>query len=230
MSKGSSGGRDGTGEERRARSAAALRENLRRRNGPARPRPEGEHRLMEIGINLATESHSWKVVQRAEELGFSYAWFYDTQMLSADVFVAMAAAAMRTSKIKLATGGKIRFLNPEIDLINTTDPIPLHISALGPKGRKLTAKLGAGWLFTVRDVARSAAALTDMNAAWREAGRPDWPRRLNSALSGMRCRRSSARRSSSTRRSTATTGRRTPSTCPTTAATSCSCGRRSRRS
>jgi 5,10-methylenetetrahydromethanopterin reductase len=203
---------------------------------------------MEIGINLATASDSWKVVKRAEELGFAYAWFYDTQMLSADVFVAMAAAAMRTTRIKLATGvlipsnriapvaanalasvnalapgrvhfgvstgftarramglgpiklaemeeyirivqallrretvtwefegetRKIRFLNPEIDLINTTDPILLHISALGPKGRKLTAKLGAGWLFTIRDVARSAAALADMKVAWREAGRPE---------------------------------------------------------
>ena len=29
----------------------------------------------------------------AEELGFTHAWFYDTQMLSADCFVAMGAAA-----------------------------------------------------------------------------------------------------------------------------------------
>jgi 5,10-methylenetetrahydromethanopterin reductase len=44
------------------------------------------------------------VVRRAEELGFSRAWFYDTQMLSADPFVAMAAAAMKTTKIRLGTG------------------------------------------------------------------------------------------------------------------------------
>lgn len=67
---------------------------------------------------------------------------------------------------------KIRFLNPEINLINTTDPIPLHISALGPRGRKLTARLGAGWMYTVREVPRSGAALADMQAAWREAGQP----------------------------------------------------------
>jgi 5,10-methylenetetrahydromethanopterin reductase len=203
---------------------------------------------MEMGINLATASDSWRVVRRAEELGFAYAWFYDTQMLNADVFVAMAAAAMRTSRIMLGTGvlipsnriapvaanalaslnalapgrihcgistgftarramglgpikqaemeeyirvvqgllrretvtwehegqtRKIRFLNPELDLINTDDPIPLHISALGPRGRKLTARLGAGWMFTVRDVQRSSAALADMRTAWREAGRPE---------------------------------------------------------
>src|SRR5204862_6696605 len=32
------------------------------------------------------------------------AWFYETQMLSADPFVAMAAAAMKTTRIRLGTG------------------------------------------------------------------------------------------------------------------------------
>jgi len=49
---------------------------------------------MELGLNLATAADSWKVVKRAEELGYARAWFYDTHMLNADVFVAMAAAAM----------------------------------------------------------------------------------------------------------------------------------------
>jgi alkanesulfonate monooxygenase SsuD/methylene tetrahydromethanopterin reductase-like flavin-dependent oxidoreductase (luciferase family) len=44
------------------------------------------------------------VVRRAEELGFARAWFYDTQMLSADPFVAMAAAALKTTRIRLGTG------------------------------------------------------------------------------------------------------------------------------
>ena len=59
---------------------------------------------MEFGICLPTKAQSWAVVQRAEELGFSYAWFYDTQLLSADVLVAMGAAAMKTSRIKLCAG------------------------------------------------------------------------------------------------------------------------------
>src|SRR6476469_3340657 len=59
---------------------------------------------MELGINLATSADSWQVVKRAEELGYSRAWFFDTHMLNADVFVGMAAAAMVTSKIKLGTG------------------------------------------------------------------------------------------------------------------------------
>jgi 5,10-methylenetetrahydromethanopterin reductase len=59
---------------------------------------------MEFGIGIATSSESWKLAQRAEELGFSHAWFYDTQMITADCFVAMGAAAMKTSRIHLGTG------------------------------------------------------------------------------------------------------------------------------
>lgn len=59
---------------------------------------------MDFGIGIATSSDSWKLAQRAEELGFSHAWFYDTQMITADCFVAMGAAAMKTSRIRLGTG------------------------------------------------------------------------------------------------------------------------------
>src|ERR1700746_1002620 len=59
---------------------------------------------MQFGIAIPTDADSWRVVRRAEELGFHRAWFYDTQMLSADPFVAMAAAALKTSTIRLATG------------------------------------------------------------------------------------------------------------------------------
>src|SRR5882757_4281158 len=59
---------------------------------------------MNYGINLATAADSWKVVKRAEELGFTRAWFYDTQLLNAEIFVAMGAAAVTTSRIKLCTG------------------------------------------------------------------------------------------------------------------------------
>jgi len=200
---------------------------------------------MDFGINLATAADSWKVVKRAEELGYGRAWFFDTQMLNADMFVAMGAAAVQTSRIRLATGvlipsnrlapvaasalaslnalapgridfsistgftarrtmglgpvklddmkayiqivqrllaretvewtfegkrRKIRFLNPELDVFNVTDPIPLHVSALGPRGRRLTAELGAGWLYATGHVGAATAAVADMQAAWRSAG------------------------------------------------------------
>jgi 5,10-methylenetetrahydromethanopterin reductase len=201
---------------------------------------------MEFGIAVATAADSWKAVQRAEELGFSHAWFYDTQMLCADCFVAMGAAAVKTSRIRLGTGvliptnriapvtangfaslnqlapgridfgvgtgftgrrtmgmgamkqgdmedyirvvmgllagetleyeaegkgRKITFLNPELNLINLHDPVRLHVSAYGPRGRRLTARLGAGWLNFVGDVAGGSAAMHAMQQSWREADR-----------------------------------------------------------
>src|ERR1700710_928229 len=188
---------------------------------------------MEFGIGIPTSGESWKVAQRAEELGFTHAWFYDTQMITADPFVAMAAAAMKTSRIRLGTGvlvptnripavtasafatlnamapgridfgvgtgfsarramglgamkladmeeyirvvyallagetvetpiegkrRKIRFLKPESALFNTKDPIPLHISAYGPKSQALTAKLNANWKCFIQDVAGGIGA------------------------------------------------------------------------
>src|SRR6476660_4017114 len=59
---------------------------------------------MKLGIAIPTAADSWRVGRRAEELGFSTAWFFVTQMPNADPFVAPAAAAMKTTKIKLGTG------------------------------------------------------------------------------------------------------------------------------
>jgi 5,10-methylenetetrahydromethanopterin reductase len=200
---------------------------------------------MDFGIQLATSAHSWKVVQRAEELGFTHSWFYDTQLLNADMFVAMGATAMKTSRIRIGTGvlipsnrlsavtasalgtlnalapgridfavgtgftgrrtmgqkaitlarmerhirevqgllagdtiewtsegstHKIRFLNPDLKLINIEDTIPLHVSAFGPRSRKLTAKLGAGWMTSARDAQSAGAAMKDMQDVWTGEG------------------------------------------------------------
>ena len=59
---------------------------------------------MDFGIALPAAADSWKITRGAEEAGFSHAWFYDTQMLSADCFVAMGAAAANTTRIRLGTG------------------------------------------------------------------------------------------------------------------------------
>ena len=199
---------------------------------------------MEFGVAVATSTESWKVVKRAEELGFTDAWFYDTQLLNPDVFVGMALAAKHTSRIGLGTGvlvpanriapvaanalasinklapGRvrfgvgtgftarrtmgqkamklkdlkryvedvrgllagetidwfsegewhpIRFLNPDLGLINIADRIPLHVSAFGDKSRQLTAELGAGWLnFGTDDAIPSLKA---MQSCWQSSGR-----------------------------------------------------------
>src|SRR5260370_17337566 len=41
---------------------------------------------------------------------------------------------------------KVGFLNPETGLINIKDPIPVSISALAPRTRRLTAELDADWI------------------------------------------------------------------------------------
>jgi 5,10-methylenetetrahydromethanopterin reductase len=214
---------------------------------------------MNFDIFLAPAADSYKVVERAEALGYRRAWFYDTQLLNAELFAAMAAAAMRTSTIRLGTGvlipsnriapvaasglatlnalapgridfgistgftarrtmglrpvkladmedyirivrgllagetlewtfedkrRKIRFLNPEVGAVNIADPIPLHVSALGPRARKLTAKLGAGWIHATANPAHAQAALADMRAAWLDAGRPAGELRTTAAIAG----------------------------------------------
>jgi len=68
---------------------------------------------------------------------------------------------------------KIAFLNPELKLINLADPVRLHLSAYGPRAQTLTAKLGAGWINFVGDVAGGNQALASMQASWRAAGRDD---------------------------------------------------------
>ena len=203
---------------------------------------------MEYGIAIPTWSDCWRVVKRAEDAGFHAAWFYDTQLLNAELFAAMGAAAVKTEKIRLGSGvliptnriapvtaaglatlnalapgridfgvgtgftgrrtmglpaitrkdlteylrivkgllaretvewdfedrrRKIRFLNPEANLVNTTDPIPLHVSAMGPLMRKLTAELGAGWLnFLIGGDASALHEMAGMKAVWADAGRP----------------------------------------------------------
>jgi 5,10-methylenetetrahydromethanopterin reductase len=202
---------------------------------------------MDFGIGIATSHDSWKLAQRAEALGFTHAWFFDTQMITADCFVAMGAAALKTSRIRLGTGvlvpsnriaastanslatlnamapgridlgigtgfsarramglgamkladmeeyirvvygllnnetlevaiegkrRKIRFLNPEFGLINTKDPVKLHVSAYGPKSQALTARLNAAWKCFVADVPGAVAALDSMKQSWAQAARP----------------------------------------------------------
>ena len=176
---------------------------------------------MDIGVAIPSAGTSWQIVERAGELGFTHAWFYDTQQLCADVFVSMAAAAVKTHRIRLGTGvliptnrlasvtanafaslnqlapgridfgvgtgftgrrtmgakamklqdmqdyidvvyamlrgetapmefegveRQVRFLNPELGLINLDDPVRLHVSAFGQRSREMTARMKADWI------------------------------------------------------------------------------------
>ncbi|MGH7091087.1 MAG: LLM class flavin-dependent oxidoreductase [Stellaceae bacterium] len=214
---------------------------------------------MEYGIALATHAESWKHAKRAEEMGYAAASFFDTHLLNAELFTAMGAATMATTRIKLGTGvliptnriapvtasalgtlnklapgrievgistgytgrrtmgvkrvrqadmkdyirvvqglladeitewefegkrRKVKFLNPEIGAINIEDPIPLFVSATGPRARALVAELGAGWICPLGRAASALDALADMRRKWQEAGQPPDTLRVHGEIGG----------------------------------------------
>jgi 5,10-methylenetetrahydromethanopterin reductase len=110
---------------------------------------------MEYGIAVASTTESWRVVERAEQLGFAEAWFYDTQLLNPDLFVCMALAAERTSRIRLATGV----------LIPSNRIAPVAANGLATLNRLAPGriKLGVGTGFTARrTMGQPAIRLADL--------------------------------------------------------------------
>ena len=59
---------------------------------------------MEFGISLTPHIRDYEYITLAEQLGYSQAWFYDSQMIYSDVYATMALCAKETSRIKLGTG------------------------------------------------------------------------------------------------------------------------------
>jgi 5,10-methylenetetrahydromethanopterin reductase len=89
-------------------------------------------------------------------------------------YIRIVYALLREETVEAEFEGqrrKIRFLNPELGLINTKDPVALHVSAYGPKARELVAKMGAGWVSFVGDLQSACATLEDFQAKWVAAGR-----------------------------------------------------------
>ena len=72
---------------------------------------------------------------------------------------------------------KIRFLNPDLDLIDVEHEVPLWFSAFGPKAKKIAADLNAGWLnFGAQGAVES---LEEMREIWVGAGRDQSELRAN---------------------------------------------------
>src|ERR1700740_157020 len=110
---------------------------------------------MDFGIGIATSSDAWKTALRAEELGFTHAWFYDTQMITADPFVAMGEAAMENRKIRLGP----RVLGPANRLRAVTANAFATLNGLAP-GR---IDFGVGTGFSARRaMGLGAMRLADM--------------------------------------------------------------------
>ncbi|OGA05071.1 MAG: hypothetical protein A3H35_04770 [Betaproteobacteria bacterium RIFCSPLOWO2_02_FULL_62_17] len=59
---------------------------------------------MQFGLFVPPVADSWQLIKAAEDLGYYRAWMYDTPMLNSELFVSLTAAAMRSSKIRIAPG------------------------------------------------------------------------------------------------------------------------------
>ncbi len=58
-----------------------------------------------------------------------------------------------------------------VGMINLGEPVRVHVSAMGPLGRKRTAGIDAGWLTVFTGMGHVERELADMNAAWAAAGK-----------------------------------------------------------
>jgi 5,10-methylenetetrahydromethanopterin reductase len=69
------------------------------------------------------------------------------------------------------TNHEVRFLHPDLGFVNVQDPVPLHISAFGPRGRALTADRADGWITFSGSAERAAADVAQIDESARSAGR-----------------------------------------------------------
>lgn len=101
---------------------------------------------MDIGLCVASKIDDIGYVALAEQLGYSHAWFADSQMIWSDCYACLALAATQTSTIKLGTG----------------------VSVVGTR----TAPVTAHSIATINRLApgRTFLAVGNGNTAWRLMG------------------------------------------------------------
>jgi 5,10-methylenetetrahydromethanopterin reductase len=141
---------------------------------------------MKFGLNFPARIDAWKDLVVAEDLGFTSAWFYDSQMLYSDIYATMALVAEHTKRIRIATG----IVVPS----NRIAPVTAHsvatINQMAP-GRVI---LGIGTGFTGRNmmglppvplaslrehVNMCRALLNGEEVLYREGKRERWIRLMN---------------------------------------------------
>lgn len=67
---------------------------------------------MDIGLCIASHILDEAYVVQAEALGYSHAWFADSQMLWSDCYASLALAAKNTTRIRLGTGVAVSGTRP----------------------------------------------------------------------------------------------------------------------
>ncbi|OAI40432.1 hypothetical protein AYO38_01035 [bacterium SCGC AG-212-C10] len=68
-------------------------------------------------------------------------------------------------------GHDIRFLHPGHGFVNQDAPVPVHISAFGPRGQALAVKAGDGWITFFGNEAGGIAQAAEMDRRIAEAGK-----------------------------------------------------------
>src|SRR3954469_25420968 len=106
---------------------------------------------MDVGLCIGSKIDDIDYVVRAEELGYSHAWFADSQMIWSDVYACLAVAATRTSRIQLGTG---------VSVVGTR-VAPVTAAAIGTINRMAPA--------------RTFLAIGNGHTAWRFMGHKPIP-------------------------------------------------------
>jgi alkanesulfonate monooxygenase SsuD/methylene tetrahydromethanopterin reductase-like flavin-dependent oxidoreductase (luciferase family) len=141
---------------------------------------------MKFGLNFPARIDAWKDLLIAEDLGFTSAWFYDSQMLYSDIYVTLALAAEHTKRIRIGTGIAV----PS----NRIAPVTAHSIATINQMAPGRAMLGIGTGFTGRNmmglppvaladlrdhVNMCRALLNGEEALYREGKRERWIRLMH---------------------------------------------------
>src|SRR3954451_12135656 len=98
---------------------------------------------MKFGLLVTPGTHAPRLVARAEELGFESAYFLDSPVVFGDPYVGMAACAVQTSRIILATG----VTNPLTRTAPVTAACLASLNALAP--RRIAMGIGLGYTATL---------------------------------------------------------------------------------
>src|SRR5262247_3117163 len=109
---------------------------------------------MDFGFVFFGDVNNAPTVALAEKRGFSHAWLYDSQMLTSDVYAALALCAVNTKKMFLGPG----VTNPMSRIAPLTACAIASINALAP-GRTI---LGIGTGNTARRTLGMPAAHLDV--------------------------------------------------------------------
>jgi 5,10-methylenetetrahydromethanopterin reductase len=131
---------------------------------------------MKLSCALVTNVDSPELIVEAERLGYHRAWLYDSPAITSDVWIALALAAERTSRIGLGPG----VLVPSLRHPMTNAAAIATLAALAPgrvavalgsgfTGRYVLGKRPLRWAFVEEYVTALRALLRGETVQWEDA-------------------------------------------------------------